>query len=48
MVGMSYAQGTWHRHRASYRDAELQFHQKVNNELGPDSVGFGLSKRKQL
>ena len=40
--------GTWHRHRASCRDAELQFHQKINNKLGPYSVGYGLSKRKQL
>jgi hypothetical protein len=32
----------------SRRDAEPQYHQKVNNKLGPYSVGYGLSKRKQL
>jgi hypothetical protein len=30
------------------RDAGPQYDQKVNNELGPYSVGYGLSKRKQL
>ena len=28
------------------RDAGLQYDQKVNNELGPYPVGYGLSKRK--
>ena len=28
------------------RDAGPQYHQKVNNDLGPYPVGNGLSKRK--
>jgi hypothetical protein len=30
------------------QDAGHQYDQKVNNELGLDSIGYGLSKRKQL
>ena len=42
------AVGTWLRRRASCRDAEPQYHQKVNNKLELYSVENALSKRKQL
>ena len=40
--------GTWLQYRAPCRDAEPQYHQKVNNELELHSVENALSKRKQL
>ena len=48
VMGDGHLSGTWLQHRAPCRNAEPQYHQKVNNELELYSVENALLKHKQL